>query len=229
MRRCSTTSATTCCSRCAPQQNRVGIAWLSLAAGRFASSRSRSRTTLAAELERLRPAEILIAESASFDLATDAAYAVRRLPEWHFEVEARDARVAQPVRYATISPASARTGMTARNRRRGRAARLRARNAGQCDCRMSRALAVEHASANICRLDRRHAPQSRNLPKRCAASPRRRCCRCSTRAPPAWAAGCCATALHHPLRDHRPIGDVSTPSRCWRSTARPSAPRCATS
>ena len=30
-------------------------------------------------------------------------------------------------------------------------------------------------------------------PRRCAASPRRRCCRCSTPAPPAWAAGCCAT------------------------------------
>ena len=51
-----------------PQQNRVGIAWLAIAAGRFRATEVKA-DTLSAELERLRPAEILIAESASFDLA----------------------------------------------------------------------------------------------------------------------------------------------------------------
>ena len=34
-RRCSTTSATTCCSRVSPGKHRIGIAWLNLASGQF--------------------------------------------------------------------------------------------------------------------------------------------------------------------------------------------------
>src|SRR5947209_3379030 len=62
------------------KQTTVGIAWLALAAGRFRACEVKA-DTLSAELERLRPAEVLIAESAAFDLPANASYAVRRLPE----------------------------------------------------------------------------------------------------------------------------------------------------
>src|SRR5579864_9823425 len=41
---------------------RFGLAWLDLAAGRFTVSQSEGNLTLAAELERLKPAELLVAE-----------------------------------------------------------------------------------------------------------------------------------------------------------------------
>lgn len=69
------------------KQNTLGIAWLALAAGRFRACEVKA-DCLSAELERLRPAEILIAESAAFELVPNAAYALRRLPEWQFESEA---------------------------------------------------------------------------------------------------------------------------------------------
>ena len=68
-------------------QNVIGIAWLALAAGRVRATEIKA-SNLAAELERLRPAEVLIAESASFSLPGEAAYATRRLPEWKFDLEA---------------------------------------------------------------------------------------------------------------------------------------------
>jgi DNA mismatch repair ATPase MutS len=39
---------------------RFGLAWLDLAAGRFTVSQSEGNLTLAAELERLKPAELLV-------------------------------------------------------------------------------------------------------------------------------------------------------------------------
>src|SRR6185369_1925924 len=50
-----------------PQQNRVGIAWLALAAGRFRATEI-NLANLPSFLKRLTPAEILIAESAGFEL-----------------------------------------------------------------------------------------------------------------------------------------------------------------
>src|SRR4051812_34488212 len=69
------------------KQKTIGIAWLALAAGRFRACEVKAET-LAAELERLRPAEVLFAESAAFDLPANASYAMRRLPEWQFESDA---------------------------------------------------------------------------------------------------------------------------------------------
>ncbi|HVW68428.1 MAG TPA: DNA mismatch repair protein MutS [Steroidobacteraceae bacterium] len=66
---------------------RFGLAWLDLAAGRFTVAQSEGSQTLAAELERLKPAELLVAEGA---LGTDASVrhgtALRSRPPWHFEL-----------------------------------------------------------------------------------------------------------------------------------------------
>ena len=69
------------------KQQVVGIAWLALAAGRFRATEIKV-VNLAAELERLRPAELLIAESANLELPGGSTYVTRRLPEWQFDHEA---------------------------------------------------------------------------------------------------------------------------------------------
>jgi DNA mismatch repair protein MutS len=77
--------------------DRFGLAWLDLAAGRFTILESQGRTALAAELERLKPAELLISESArDDDLLHGAAprggtplrngTAIRTRPPWYFEL-----------------------------------------------------------------------------------------------------------------------------------------------
>jgi DNA mismatch repair protein MutS len=61
----------------------LGLAWLSLASGRFCVMET-VPAALATELERLRPAEILVAEGG---LEITAAAAVRALPPWRFDAE----------------------------------------------------------------------------------------------------------------------------------------------
>jgi DNA mismatch repair protein MutS len=59
---------------------RYGLAWLDLGAGRFSVLEGEGRESLAAELERLRPAELLLPEGTQAMLATRL---VER-PPWHF-------------------------------------------------------------------------------------------------------------------------------------------------
>lgn len=65
-------------------QGKVGMAWLNLASGQFFVSETES-LNLAAELERLHPSEILLAENtpppANFKTA------IKTLPAWHFHLE----------------------------------------------------------------------------------------------------------------------------------------------
>ncbi len=61
-----------------------GLAWLDLAAGRFTVLQSSGAGALDAELERLKPAELLVAEDAPGDLRRDSA--LRTRPPWHFEL-----------------------------------------------------------------------------------------------------------------------------------------------
>ncbi|MFU8877020.1 MAG: DNA mismatch repair protein MutS [Wenzhouxiangellaceae bacterium] len=63
-----------------------GLAWLDLAGGRMSCSEPDSAEALAAELERLRPAELLLPESMSDSLAEPIA-ASRKRPDWEFDLE----------------------------------------------------------------------------------------------------------------------------------------------
>ena len=65
-------------------QERFGLAWLDLAAGRFTVLEATGPATLSAELERLRPAELLLPEDQS--LAARAGTTQRARPPWHFEL-----------------------------------------------------------------------------------------------------------------------------------------------
>jgi DNA mismatch repair protein MutS len=62
---------------------RHGLAWLDLASGRFCASELGDASEVAAELERLRPAELLLPE----DQRRDHLPNTRLRPPWHFELD----------------------------------------------------------------------------------------------------------------------------------------------
>ncbi len=63
-----------------------GLGWLELASGRFSVLEAIGTEALAGELERLRPAEVLVAEQAATLPITTAA-SVRERPPWHFDLD----------------------------------------------------------------------------------------------------------------------------------------------
>jgi DNA mismatch repair protein MutS len=71
----------------APQKNLVGLAWLNLANGDFRLLEV-GPGALPAQIERLRPAEILLPDGAPDGFPQGAAAPVRRLPDWHFDRDA---------------------------------------------------------------------------------------------------------------------------------------------
>ena len=65
----------------------IGIAWLDLAGGRFRMTEVTDGEAVAAELERLRPAELIVDEDqANADRFGDRVRVTRR-PPWHFEID----------------------------------------------------------------------------------------------------------------------------------------------
>ena len=70
----------------APTGKNFGLAWLDVAGGRLRFSEPASLQELSAELERLRPAEILFPEDHNLPLSGLLA-ALRPSPPWHFDIE----------------------------------------------------------------------------------------------------------------------------------------------
>jgi DNA mismatch repair protein MutS len=64
---------------------RFGMAWLELSSGRFHAMEATGAEALAAELERLRPAELLVAEGAASRVPAGTQTCLRQRPPWHFE------------------------------------------------------------------------------------------------------------------------------------------------
>jgi DNA mismatch repair protein MutS len=65
---------------------RFGLAWLDLAAGRFTVSQSEGHLALAAEIERLKPAELLVSEGSANEDVRRNGTAVKTRPPWYFEL-----------------------------------------------------------------------------------------------------------------------------------------------
>ncbi len=63
----------------------IGIAWLDLSAGRFRLTEVPDIEAARAEIQRLRPAELIVDEDATLDGAFDERIRVTRRPPWHFE------------------------------------------------------------------------------------------------------------------------------------------------
>ncbi len=72
------------------ERERYGLAWLELSSGRFSVLEAQGPAALAAELERLRPAELLVREDQQRDLPLSALAptVVRERAPWHFELSA---------------------------------------------------------------------------------------------------------------------------------------------
>ena len=62
-----------------------GLAWLDLAAGRFTVLEGAGASALQGELERLKPAELLVAEGAAAALPERPGTTLRQRSPWHFE------------------------------------------------------------------------------------------------------------------------------------------------
>ena len=69
------------------QQMDCGVAWMDVSSGRFLVAEMSGEEALAAELQRLAPAEILVSEDASLPSLGDHV-AIRRLAAWQFDEEA---------------------------------------------------------------------------------------------------------------------------------------------
>ncbi len=67
---------------------RFGLAWLELSSGRFSILQASGPATLAAELERLRPAELLVSEEQknANPLPAGGSVVTRERAPWHFEL-----------------------------------------------------------------------------------------------------------------------------------------------
>jgi DNA mismatch repair protein MutS len=68
-----------------PGADGFGLAWLELSSGRFHALQAAGDEALASELERLRPAELLLPESATGVRLRRNDVALRQRPPWHFE------------------------------------------------------------------------------------------------------------------------------------------------
>jgi DNA mismatch repair protein MutS len=66
-------------------KDRLGIAWLDLSAGRFRLTEVPDLEAARGEIQRLRPAELIVDEDNPLDGAFDGNIRVTRRPPWHFE------------------------------------------------------------------------------------------------------------------------------------------------
>ena len=71
----------------ATEGDTIGIAWLDLAGGRFQLTEVPGMDALRAEIERLRPAELIIDEDQPVDGDLRDDLRVTRRPPWHFELD----------------------------------------------------------------------------------------------------------------------------------------------
>ena len=76
------------------QQGTLGLAWLSLASGEFVVQETRAEHCLS-ELERLRPAEVLVADDARLAVLDGLRVPLKRLPPWQFERHSAAERLAR--------------------------------------------------------------------------------------------------------------------------------------
>ncbi|MCA1779716.1 MAG: DNA mismatch repair protein MutS [Xanthomonadaceae bacterium] len=72
---------------CGSSQSGFGLAWLDLAGGRLACATVDSDEVLSAELERLKPAELLHPETLDPDSLTSAIASLKARPDWDFDAE----------------------------------------------------------------------------------------------------------------------------------------------
>jgi len=83
------------------QRNSLGLAWLSLASGDLRAIEI-APELLAAELQRIAPAEVLVNDAVASALQL-GDHALTRLPEWHFDIEAGRTRLLKQLGAASLA------------------------------------------------------------------------------------------------------------------------------
>jgi DNA mismatch repair protein MutS len=152
---------------------------------------------LASQFERLRPAEMLLPKACPCRSSIATSPVQPAAADWQFDRRQRQRLLTEHFGTRRTWPASA-----PQHSGRGRAAALfdYARSTQRQSLAHITRTNVERESAFL-RMDaatRRNLELTETTARR---GRRRRCCRCSTAASPAWAAGWLRHALHHPLRD----------------------------
>ncbi len=166
---------------------RFGLAWLELSSGRFSVLEAEGDEALTSEIERLRPAELLVAEQSQ--QPAGATTFIRERPPWHFDLQTRDALAVRAIRDARSVGLRLRRS---RARRRGGglpccntyAIRKRRR------CRTCAVCAPRSAAKLCCSMRRRAAIWSSTPASRIGPIARSR--RCSIEPRPRWAGASCA-------------------------------------
>ncbi len=77
------------------ERGQFGLASLNLSGGRFVIQQLASATDLAGELERLQPAELLLAEEQALPTAVTATCSTTRRPLWQFDLESAERLLTQ--------------------------------------------------------------------------------------------------------------------------------------
>ncbi|QDQ25113.1 DNA mismatch repair protein MutS [Chitinimonas arctica] len=83
-------------------KGRLGLAWLSLASGEFRLMEAAAET-LASELERLKPAEVLLPDDLALELPAASGYAVKRVASWQFDAETAARNLARQFQTQNLS------------------------------------------------------------------------------------------------------------------------------
>ena len=181
------------------KQNTLGIAWLALAAGRFRATEIKA-SGLAAEIERLRPAEVLIAESADYGLPAGIP-AVRRLPDWQFDTEAATRALRRQFNTHDLT-AFGLNGLPAATCAAGALIEYARATQGNAIAHVA-SLAIENASAyiGIDPATRRNLEISETIRGEPAPTLLSLLDTCIT----AMGSRALRHALHHPLRDHAQV------------------------
>ncbi len=65
----------------------LGVAWLDLSGGRFRVTEVADTNAALAELERLRPAELIVDEDSALPEGIDERIRISRRPPWHYELD----------------------------------------------------------------------------------------------------------------------------------------------
>jgi DNA mismatch repair protein MutS len=81
---------------------KLGLAWMSLSAGRFRVSET-TRASFAAELERIRPAEVLLAEGVAYPEIDSQRCAIKRLHPRQFDLEAATSALCRHFNIGSLS------------------------------------------------------------------------------------------------------------------------------
>lgn len=97
----------------AQQGDRLGLAWLDLAAGHFSVRELAETGDLAAQLERLQPVELLMAEDASLLEEWAQRPGLKRRAPWHFDRSGTAGRQHRPTAKPLSPGPRARTAATA--------------------------------------------------------------------------------------------------------------------